>query len=156
MRVFPEWMDAPPMQQQSVLLLAARGPDGVAKFHPTKVVWRHYRASVLKAAYFGRALRSGEGGGNEFMTLETWTQFGGWRKAIEDFFANADGIPHHCRMHLMHGAEILGYKHPDAEFRAAWSQFYIASCDDLHLAPESEERMDARLSDWHRKYWDQT
>lgn len=142
------------MQQQSVLLLAARGPDGVAKFHPTKIVWRHYRASVLKAAWFGRSLAVGEGGGNDFMSLELFANPEKWDRAVKWFFENADGIPHHCRMHLMHGAQILGYKHPIWEIKGRWSKFYLDSVDDLHLRAETENEMDRRLSDWNRRHWD--
>jgi hypothetical protein len=40
-----DWMDDLPMQQQSVVVLATRGPDGVAKHHPCKDVVRAYRIS---------------------------------------------------------------------------------------------------------------
>lgn len=35
-----------------------------------------------------------------------------------------------------------------------WRYFYGRCCDDMHLMPESEEQMDARLSDWGRKHWE--
>lgn len=57
--VFQDWMLQLSMQQQSVLVLACRGPDGVGKFHPTKQVVARYRATVLKAAYSPHADRRG-------------------------------------------------------------------------------------------------
>ncbi len=54
----------------------------------------------------------------------------------------------------MHGAEILGYKHPDARFRSRWLDFYLQCCRDLHLTSETEEEMDERLNDWGRDEWE--
>ena len=54
--VFPEWIFRLPMQQQSVLLLGSRGPDGVEKFHPCKDVTRASLASYqpYAAGCFGK------------------------------------------------------------------------------------------------------
>ena len=45
--VQPTWCTMLPLQQQSVLFLASRGPDGVAKVHPCKPVIIAYRATVF-------------------------------------------------------------------------------------------------------------
>ncbi|MFK3857783.1 hypothetical protein [Agrobacterium pusense] len=150
--VFPEWMFDLPMQQQSVLVLAARGPDGVRKNHPMKDIQRHYRATVLKAARYGRPLATGEPA-DSFMSLEFIVDERKWLQVQKAYFEHIDEIPHHFHMHLMHGAEILGYKHPDLLMRDRWKQFYFNCCDDAHLPPETEEDMDKRLSDWNRKHW---
>ena len=63
--------------------------------------------------------------------------------------------PHHYHMHLMHGAQILGYKHPDPKYRSRWNHFYLRCLDDSHTPhPETESEMDERLNDWNRKQWD--
>lgn len=143
------------MQQQSVMVLACRGPDGVAKYDPTKHVVQRYRASVLKAAYLGRSMRVDEvNGGGSFMTLAGFSDDLAWRTITKQYFEYGDSLPHHYRSHLMHGAEILGYKHPDELFRRRWCAFYFECCDDLHLNPETEAQMDLRLSDWGREHWD--
>jgi hypothetical protein len=151
--VFQEWMFPLPMQQQSVLVLACRGPDGIPKHHPSKGVVQRYRASVLKAARLGRVMLSDENEGGDFLTLEHFTDDHHWSTLLRDFFENVDGIAHHYYMHLMHGAEIIGYKHPQNLFRDRWGQFYSLCCKNLHLPPESEGAMDARLSDWDRQHW---
>jgi hypothetical protein len=152
--VFPEWLQSLPMQQQSVLLLAARGPDGVRKHAPSKRIVTAYRAFVLKAAYFGRSLRSSEGGGNEFMSRQRFDDDAIWEVDVTDFFAGIDELQHHYIMHLIHGTEILGYKHPDIVVRRKWLSFYMQAVIDLHLQPESEAELDSRLGDWQRQYWE--
>lgn len=152
--VFQDWMLALTMQQQSVLVLACRGPDGVAKFHPCKSLVARYRATVLKAAYLGRPMRVNEGDATTFMTLDRLTDDDHWAQISKAFFDTVDEIPHHYYMHIMHGAQIAAYKHSDEIFRARWLQFYKTCCHDLHVYPETESEMDARLSDWNRVHWD--
>lgn len=143
------------MQQQSVLLLAARGPDGISKAHPCKKLVQRYRAAVLKAAYRGRALRVDEvEGGGDFMTLAAFSNADRWFELVADFFDYGDDLPHHYRMHFLHGAEIIGYKHPEQLFRERWGYVYLKGCRDLHLNFETEYQMDNRLGDWGQKHWD--
>lgn len=153
--VFQAWMFVLPMQQQSVLLLAARGPDGIGKFHATKDVVRFYRAAVLKAAYRGRSLAIDEEEGTTFMTLENFSDDAWWRSITEAYFDHVDELPHHYHLHLMHGAEIIGYKHPMEIFRRRWLSFYLQACHDMHLHAESEEELDGRLNDWDQQYWNE-
>ena len=145
--VQPEWATHLKLQQQSVLLLAARGPDGVRKFHPCKGVVRAYRGSVLVAAKRGRCLEWGERA-DSFMSLDRIGSSFAWAEDMRMFFESIDELPHHYLMHLMHGAEILGYKHPDFQFRKAWLPFYFMMSNDMHCKPETEEEMDERLNDW--------
>ena len=154
--VFQEWMFPLPMQQQSVLVLACRGPDGVEKYHGCKDIVVRYRATVLKAAYLGRPMRIDEGDDTTFMSLRDFSNDDLWQAYSNVFFDFVDSIPHHYYMHLAHGAEIIGYKHPHELFRRRWRNFYHRCCDNLHLYPEDEAQMDSRLSDWHRQHWDAT
>lgn len=151
--VQPEWALALSIQQQSVLFLAARGPDGVEKFHPCKTIQRAYRATVLVAALYGRQLEWGEAA-DTFMGLKEFANSSEWALAVNMFFDNVDSLPHHFTMHLLHGAEILGYKHPDKRFRAKWREFYERGAESFHMAPETEEEMDKRLADWGRSHWE--
>ena len=152
--VFQDWMLPLTMQQQSVLVLACRGPDAVGKYHPTKALVARYRATVLKAAYLGRPMRIDEGDATTFMTLRLLSRDGHWDAITRDFFDHVDELPHHYYTHLMHGAQIAGYKHSDELFRRRWSDFYLRCCHDLHLHPEMEAQMDQRLGDWDRQHWD--
>lgn len=151
--VFQEWIFALPMQQQSVLVLALRGPDGIAKHHPCKGLTQRYRAAVLKAAYLGRAMRVDEFDKTTFMSLAHFSSDEHWLAILRDYMEAVDTIPHHAHLHFMHGAQIIGYKHPTMLFRERWLYFYSRACDDLHLNPETEAEMDARLNDWNREHW---
>lgn len=151
--VFQDWIFDLSMQQQSVLVLACRGPDGVGKFHPTKKLVTHYRASVLRAAYLGRPMRVDEGDNTTFMTLKRFSDDEYWALVAKHWFAHVDEIPHHYYMHILHGAEIIGYKHPEELFRTRWAQFYFTACNDLHMNPETEAQLDLRLNDWDQEFW---
>lgn len=152
--VFQDWLFKLTMQQQSVLVLACRGPDGLGKFHLVKPIIARYRASVLKAAYLGRPMRVDEFDDTTFMSLEKFSDRSNWDDLVDTFFDHCDEIPHHSYMHLMHGAQIIAYKHPDLIFRERWSFFYSSCCRDLHLNPETEVQLDSRLSDWAQANWD--
>jgi hypothetical protein len=151
--VFQDWLFDLTMQQQSVLVLGCRGPDGIAKFHPTKLIVARYRATVLKAAYLGRPMRVDEGDDTTFMTLIGLSDDAEWMAICKQFFDHVDEVPHHYYMHLMHGAEIAGYKHPHELFRRRWNGFYLRSCHDLHLNPETEPEMDRRQREASEKAW---
>jgi hypothetical protein len=144
--VQPEWMTSLPLQMQSVLLLAARGPDGIAKYHPCKNVVRAYRGTVLVAAARKRPLEWGEKA-DSFMSLDRLAMPHLWYEDVKMFFEVIDELPHHYLMHLMHGAEILGYKHPDHRFAEAWHLLYEKMCEDMHLPMESEADLNLRLND---------
>lgn len=150
--VQPEWCRHLPLQQQSVLFLAARGPDGIPKKHPCKDVVRAYRGTVLVAARLGRCLRWGEDA-DTFMSLADMADLEAWTGHVRWFFQTVDQLPHHYVLHLGHGAEIIGYKHPDERFRNTWLEFYHELCRDMHMSPETENQMDERLNDWERKAW---
>lgn len=150
--VAPDWFLSLPLQQQSVLFLGARGPDGVYKNHPCKDVVRAYRGTVFKAAKFGRMLEYNEKA-DTFMSMEVIADGAAWTMACDNFFKHVDELPLHYVLHLAHGAQILGYKHPHAILRSAWHFFYERVVDDMHLNIETQEQMDERLSDWGRRHW---
>lgn len=141
--VQPEWCTKLTLQQQSVLFLAARGPDGVEKFHPCKGIQKAYRACVLvpaKHSYMNWGTV-----GDDFMDLSAFSNTSVWAAQVKKFIDSLDSLPHHYLMHIMHGAQILGYKHPDERFRERWNTFYRKLCDNFHLNYESESEMDKRL-----------
>ena len=152
--LLPDWMLELPLQQQAVLLLAARGPDGIAKSHPCKDIQRAYRGSVMRAGRFGRMLRWGEKA-DSFMGMDLIANEVLWTAAVKQFFHEVDSLPHHFTAHLAHGAQVLGYKHPEYMARIRWLGFYLAWCEDLHVRPELERDMDTRLSDWDQAEWPQ-
>jgi hypothetical protein len=150
--VQPSWCADLPLQQQSVLMLAARGPDGMAKDDPAKEVIRAYRGTVLIAAKYALPLTIDDSG-DTFMSLQRFGSDFHWPHDVAAFLGRIDIMPHHYIMHLMHGVEILGYKHPDEWCRHRWNWFYELLCADMHVPTESEDVMDVRLGDWGRVHW---
>ncbi|UAK24374.1 hypothetical protein [Sphingomonas nostoxanthinifaciens] len=75
----------------------------------------------------------------------------GWEPLMHEiageYLRELDAIPHHFQLHLIHAAEIVGYKHPDRRIRGWWRQTYERLVHDMHLWPETEEQLDSRLGD---------
>lgn len=149
-----DWVCALSLMQQSVLLAAVRAPDGIRKDHPVKIVMRWYRRCILFSAFEGGAILDpySPGGGSFTGPFEPHHAAAmGIKFSIDEvrgvYLRHVDELPHHFHLHLMHGAEIVGYKHPDVSVGAWWSSFYRMIVNDAHLFPESVEQMDARLGD---------
>lgn len=135
-----------PLMQQSVLLSSIRGPDGMRKHHPAKHLARYMRRCILISAFDKVALLDphAPGGGSFTGPLKK-------NMSLEDakgqYFSAADELPMHYHTHFFHAAEIIGYHHPDDDVRTFWQGFYMDCVKHLHLAPETKEQMDRRLSD---------
>lgn len=147
MKLLPDWMEKLTLQQQAVLMLALRGPDGFAKHHPCKPLLRFYRALLIKDASLGRMLEDGEY--NSMMDMRPMTE-ARWEHMLREFAEVEDSLPLHFYTHLMHAAQILAYKHPRVSVRYMWGEFYAQCCAYLHLPQESEVEMDKRLNDFGR------
>lgn len=146
--VLQDWVHGLPFMQQSVLIAAVRGPDGIRKDHPVKVLCRWLRRSVLISSFEGRPLLDPyEPGGGSFTGPCQSAEVRNLPHAMDLYFRLVDELPHHFQLHLMHAAEILGYKHPEKRIRNWWRIFYEQIVRDAHLQPESEAEMDERLSD---------
>lgn len=160
--VLQEWVSELPFMQQSVLLTAVRGPDGVAKYHPSKYIIRWYRRSVLISSFAKRAiLNPYEQDGGSFYGPSCddprWPTSGAadaqarWEPLMDaraaEYVKSLDELPHHFQLHLMHAAPIVGYRHSDDRVRCWWHAFYLRLVHDMHLFPESADQMNARLGD---------
>lgn len=152
MRVVQEWVFDLPLMQQTVLLTAVRGPDGLAKYHISKYLIRWYRRCVLISA-FDRCviIDPHDPRGGSFLGPIGEV---GLDELASKYLCSIDEMPLHFHMHLVHAAEILGYKHPDTRISKWWKEFYFAAARDLHFNPESEQDLDCRLGDtledWQR------
>ena len=146
--VLQDWVLDLTYMQQSVLIAGVRGPDGIRKDHPTKVLCRWLRRCFLISAFDGVALLDpyAPGGGSFTGPCRTNTVTD-LEHALELYLRSIDELPHHFQLHFMHSAEILGYKHPDTTIREWWHQCYLTIVNDAHLHPETEEEMDKRLGD---------
>lgn len=150
--VLQDWTTDLSFMMQSVLICATRGPDGIRKDHPVKVLVRYLRRSFLICAFDGKVRWSPyEPGGGSFTgplhLSGVEPNEGHLDKFVEVYLRHVDELPHHFQLHLMHAAEILGYKHPDGEVRAFWKRLYRDVVNDAHLNPETEDQMDRRLGD---------
>lgn len=128
--VLREWVFELPFRMQSVLMSAMRGCDTARKDDNSKSITRALRPILCNNA----------DPSNTFM---------GKPKPPADetrqFLWDMDSYPTHFIAHLMHAAEIVGYKHPDAELRGWWLGFYHDVVKGLHLNPETEDQLDVRL-----------
>jgi hypothetical protein len=148
MCVLQEWVHDLTMMQQSVLISCVRAPDGLPKGHVAKYLWRWYRRCVLFSAFDKRVLTHADedGGGSFTGPVEDID-------GVEhDYLKGVDEVPHHAHLHLMHAAEIIGFKHPNLSVRSWWHEFYCKAVIDMHLHPETVEEMDFRLCD-KREQW---
>ncbi|WP_218280273.1 hypothetical protein [Verrucomicrobium spinosum] len=152
--VVQEWPSKLPMMQQTVLLCALRGPDGLRKESPAKAVLRAYRRVILLSAMDGLVLADAyvPGGGSFTGPCSHPDRLQG---AMRDFIRGVDEMPHHFLMHFIHAVEIVGYKHPDPLVAGEWGAFYTALCKGLHMNEETMEQLDHRLGD-NRERWIET
>lgn len=158
--VTQEWTHHLPMMQQTVLLTAVRGPDGVGKYHPSKYMLRWFRRCTLLCALERTVietpydLRGGSFTGPSYappMAKDGVAEDHDWRPYMDKVFAgylkSLDELPHHFQLHFMHAAEIVGYKYPLPTIREWWNKVYFELVRDMHLEPESEATLDRRLGD---------
>lgn len=153
MQLLLPWLANLPLQQQAVLVMACRGFDGSVKHSAHKPLVRTLRAHVMLAAQYGRPW-SLDDGFSSFMTLDYIKDFESWRATVEAFMAEVDSYNTHALLHLVHAAQILGYKLPHLEYRKRWCDFYEYFCGEvLHSPPETCAFMDSRLNDWGQRDW---
>lgn len=153
--VLQDWVTNLPFMQQSVLISAMRGPDGVEKLHKSKMLARWLRRCIVISAFDRRALDNPyeKGGGSytgpsysngEFSSVP-WEEH--MNAVARDYLSSIDSLPHHYHLHFLHAAEIIGYKHSNQRIRAWWKFTYERFAHDMHLEPETEAQLDYRLND---------
>jgi hypothetical protein len=119
--ILQDWVSGLTFMQQSVLLTAIRGCDGLPKYHVSKFLLRWFRRCILYSAFQGKVMTDPftKDGGNflgvipapEGHNLNDWSPLD---QMAKEYLKSVDEIPHHFHLHVVHAAEILGYKHPDA------------------------------------------
>lgn len=131
------WSTQLPLRHQGVLTTAIRGCDGAPKEDSSKSLSRMIRRAILNPA-------------DERETLNCGGFFGfNAEKLIVDvlvFLHSLDQYPLHYVMHMCHASQVIGYKHPAKEFREFFLIVYQMMVHTFHLEPESEIKMDHRLT----------
>lgn len=131
--VLQPWVESLGLRHQGVLVSCVRGCDSEPKEDPTKLLARCLRAVVLvsfdkKPSSFIESVDADE-----------------LQRRMTAVLRNHDHYPVHYLMHLLHGAEIIGYKHPDQHTARTWRMFYIKLAHCFHLFPEAEFDLNERL-----------
>lgn len=137
--VLHQWVHMQTFQMQALLLTAMRGPDENNKYNAAKAIVRYLRGVICKPAGDWNGTNN-----NDFM----WGDYSQFDHYAEKFWGDHDEYPHHFTMHLVHCAEVVGYKHPDPEIAKYWQGFYVEAGWAFHMTPETESQMDRRLNDF--------
>lgn len=173
--VLQKWVEDLTFMQQSVLLTSVRGPDGIRKYDPPKMLLRWYRRCILISALDNQVLnnpvdpRGGSFTGpsvdkSHYTTansssatdalylkcMEHWEEY--VKPHVDAYLKDLDAIPHHFQTHFMHAIHIVGVYHPDLRIRSFWKSLYIRLVNEMHLYPEPDEAMAKRLGD-NRDDW---
>lgn len=138
--VLQPWVEQLGLRHQGVLMSCIRGCDNVPKEDPTKLLARCLRAVVLVS--FDEKPTS-------FIEMVDDAELGRRMVAV---LKNHDHYAAHYLLHLMHGSEIVGFKHPDHEVRERWRWFYVNLARCFHLFPETEYDLDERLGACEAKF----
>lgn len=137
--VLHKWVCTLTFQMQALLLTAMRGPDENNKYNAAKGIIRYLRGVVIKPAGNWE-----EKNDNDFM----WGAYQHFQPVADEFWRDHDEYPHHFIMHLVHCAEVVGYKHPNRTIAQFWENFYRDACHAFHMNPETEDELDRRLNDF--------
>lgn len=116
-------------KEQTVLMSAFRGCDGEHKGDVSKNLLHNYRATIMNDA----------DPSSPFMQKRDIH--------LDVFCENLDHYPMHFLFHLLHGTEVIGYRHPNPAVAAEWRHIYETIVHALHLQPETNEMMTERLKD---------
>jgi hypothetical protein len=131
------WVSLLSFKMQAVLLSALRGCDGRSKHDPSKPFGRKLRGVLLWPADPNYVNNANDSYMRDNVTVEV----------ANAFLSDLDSYPLHYITHLMHAAEIVGYKHPHEDHRRFWMAVYMDICNRLHVNIERESQLDERLAD---------
>jgi len=130
--VLHTWVECRSFRMQGALLSAIRGCDNVPKDDPSKALIRAMRPLILKSACERP---------NSFIDFVDSEEL---ERRMRAFLENFDHYPVHFVLHLLHAAEIIGYRCP-FKGGALWGMFYNDLCYKMHLRPEALHELEERL-----------
>lgn len=135
--VLQDWVMELPLREQGTLLTCVRGCDLVPKM-PLDSLPRRLVGSLRHAFMVPCDPREVDATPGCFFISEVPLDW----KASE-----LGHYPQHWLSHVMHAAEVLGWRHPDDVTAAAFQDVYCRIVFSLHLTPETFEAFEARLSE---------
>lgn len=140
--VLQEWVMELPLREQGTLLTAVRGCDNEPKsWTRTGVAYSPGRrlTAFIRFCFMNPAdVREVDYEEGSFFQSQPPTPF----KPSE--FGH---LPQHWYSHVMHGLEVIAYRHPNADLRYKCYELYVAMVENLHLFPEARATMIDRLSE---------
>lgn len=135
--VLQDWVMELPLREQGTLLTAVRGCDLTPK-HPLDSIERQLVAAIRCAFMNPADVREVGIEPGAFFQPEPPM---GWKASCLGHY------PQHWYSHLMHAAEVVGYRHPNERLAKMWWTIYKRMACSLHLYPETRAEMIERLSE---------
>lgn len=132
--IVKDWVAELGLRHQGVIVSAVRGPDGILRDDPIKTLVRIYRGQALNA--FCGDVRDA----TSYMQPFDQAVFEATAKTV---LRSIDHYNLHFFLHFAHAVEIMGYYAPS--HRDAWLWLYENICRKLHIRPETQAQLDARL-----------
>ena len=130
------WVGELGTRHQVALITALRGCDYVERNNSARPIVKYLRHVILDVGADTPLAVA-----NNFL-LEglTWDQ-------VLVYLNDFDRYPVHFTHHLLDACKVTAYKHPEADIRLMFLSVYLGLTAHLHLAPETEDAMDARMND---------
>lgn len=129
--VLQPWVETLPIKMQSTVLLSLRGPDTHCAPH-IKQVQRWMR---------GQVFRPGDPGTVTVFMCEAPPEL----QEKGPLARELEFSTQHFYSHLMHGLEVLAYRHPDYECKAVALKLFQGMCSLFHLPVENNLCFELRL-----------
>lgn len=137
--VLQDWVMSLPRREQGTLLTCVRGCDLTPKM-PLDSLERRL-VSALRCAFMNPA-------DPREVDVEPGSFFSSAPPDPTTWKASELGhYPLHWFSHVMHSAEILGYRHPDHDASSVWYAIYKKLAHSLHLKHETFDEMVERLGE---------
>lgn len=137
--VLQDWVMELPLREQGTLLTCVRGCDLTPKYpldSAARKIVANLRWSFLNPA------------DEREIDFETGSFFSAIFTPLDQIKPSEFGhLPQHWISHIIHSAEVLGYRHPNPMIGTYWRDFYRKFVRSWHLIPESYDQMIERLGE---------
>lgn len=136
--VLQNWIMSLPQSQQLQIILTLRSCDSISKDDPSRLIIKEFRKATLQISLPSDQCLS---------DLDKDNEERDFRKLTTKMCSDSNKYPVNFYRKLMHGAMIVGYKHPDIKNRKRWLDVYTKMVESMSLIIETEQDVDNRLSD---------